>query len=89
MLAIVILERFLLTPEIAARGRTLDFVPEAASAAEYTRLTVLESAHSGLEIVKAVLGFFLAGRLMRSRRSGNAGRQVNMVDKPDYRHIYR
>jgi hypothetical protein len=89
-LLVLIVQRFLLTPQIVAVGRTLDFASRQAVAG--SRLFwVLHSAYSAVEILKWALIAILAGRLVWRwrRRSGDARQQVDLIDEADHRHIDR
>jgi len=91
MLALSVGERTFLTPEIAARGRMLDFVAAGAQTAERIRLSLFENAYLGAEALKWVAGLLLAGNLtLRTRgRSRRVRRQVDMVDEAYRGHVDR
>jgi hypothetical protein len=91
LILVVALERFIMTPAITARGRLLDFsVPEAAWG-ESNRYRVLEISYGAVEGVKWLLTAILAGRLVFSRkgsgRSRDSRRQLDRVDKANYRSV--
>jgi hypothetical protein len=67
MLALLLLERFYLTPEIVRLGRLIDFVPQAASSPERDTFWKFHNAYSGIELTKLGLGFFLSARLIFGR----------------------
>jgi hypothetical protein len=87
--AVVAFQRFALTPDIVATGRTLDFIPPDFAAPGRPRFQVLHTVYSGVEIFKWGLIALLAGRFLfeRKRRSGNTRKKVDVVDKTDHRHI--
>ena len=91
LLGIVALERFLLTPEVLSLGRAAGFASGPASSAEDMRRMVLSSTHLGFEIAKwivqAALGAVMIVR--RGHRSGDAGDQFHVVDKPNHGHVNR
>ena len=89
MIAAVLVQRFLLTPGMTSLGRMIDFVPPDAPSGERTQFWVLHGWYWEMEVVKWALGLALAGRLIarRSRRSGYARQQINMVDKANHRHV--
>ena len=89
MIAGVLVQRFLLTPGMISLGRMIDFVPPNALSGERIQLWVLHSWYWGLELMKLVLGLVLAARLItrRSRRSGHARQQLNLVDKANHRQV--
>lgn len=89
MIAVVLVQRFLLTPEMISLGRVTDFVPPDAHSPERTRLGVLDSGYWVLELVKLVVGLVLAARLIsrRNRRSADARQEFNVVDKANHRHV--
>ena len=91
MLALSVGERVFLTPEIVAWGRTLDFVAAGAQIADRIKLSTLEDIYLGGEALKWVAGLLLAAKLtLRTRsRSGHVRRQVDIVDKANYRHVNR
>jgi hypothetical protein len=91
MLLIVVAQRLFLTPEITSVGRLLDFTPPDTESPERARFWMLHGAYSGVEVVKWIAGFVLAAKLVlrRRRRSGDAGQQFDLVDKPDHRHVNR
>jgi hypothetical protein len=84
-------ERVFLTPEIVARGRTLDFVAAGARIAERIKLSTLGNMYLGMEALKWAAGLLLAGKLtLRTRaRSGYVRRQVDVVDKANHSHVNR
>jgi hypothetical protein len=89
MILLVYLERLVITPEMTAQGRLLDFAPEGTPA--QVRFDVLQTAYYGVEAAKFVLGLVLTGAMVfsskRSGRSRNTRRQLNFVDKADYRRV--
>ena len=92
MLAIVAAQRLVLTPEITSLGRALDFVPANAEALERGRFWLFHNLYSAAELIKWAAALLLVTRLVvghRRRRSGNAGKQLDVIDKADYRHIDR
>jgi hypothetical protein len=91
MLLIVVLQRFLLTPQIVSLGREIDFIPPEVSSPTRSRFWVLHGAYSGVELLKWVLGLTLAARLCfkQSPRSGEARQEFDLIDKADHSHINR
>ncbi len=90
MVLVTLAERLVLSPELNARGRALDFVPANAQAADRVKLLLLQRAHMGCELGKAALGLILAARLILPRRrhsSSDARQELNLIDKANYRHI--
>jgi hypothetical protein len=87
MFALVLAERFYMTPEIVRLGRMIDFVPQSVSSPERDTFWRFHGAYSAVELLKLALGFFLTGRLIfgRDRKAG----QVDLVDKPDHSHVDR
>jgi hypothetical protein len=91
MLLLTAAQRFFITPELIALGRTIDFVPLDAVSPDRQKFWVTHTAYSGIEGVKWLLALALTGRMVLSRkrsgRSRDSRRQVNSVDKPDYRRV--
>jgi hypothetical protein len=67
MLALLLVERFYLTPEIVRLGRLIDFVPPAAPSAERDAFWRLHGAYSGTELGKLALALILSGRAIFGR----------------------
>ena len=89
LLAIVVLQRFLLTPELQATGRLLDFANPAAVAGERAKFRVIHGAYVGLECGKWGMQLLLAAVLIGRGRSRNTRQQIDLVNKTDYRHVDR
>ena len=87
--ALLLLERFYLTPEIVRLGRLIDFVPQAASSEERDLFWKFHGAYSSVELVKLALVFFLSGRLVFGRNRRRIPGQVDVVDEADHRHVNR
>jgi hypothetical protein len=87
--AMVLLERFLLTPEVLSLSRIAGFAHSRAASSEAAQRMVLSATHEGVEIAKWVLEAALAGVLIlrRSGRSGDSRDQFDVVDKPNYGHV--
>lgn len=91
LVAIVTVQRFLLTPELQAVGKLLDFANPAAVAGERAKFRVIHTAYASLECGKWGIQLWLAAVLIgRGRpRSRNARQQIDLVNKTDYRHVDR
>jgi hypothetical protein len=90
MLAIVVGQKFYLTPQIVSLGRLIDFVPIAPQTPERARFWSLHGAYSSTEVLKWLLGLAVSGKLvLEGRRRSGAGDKLDRVDKADHRHINR
>jgi hypothetical protein len=89
MIAGVVIQRALLTPAIVSLGRLIDFVPPDTSSGEGTQFWVMHTWYWGVELGKWSLCLALAARLISHRqgRSGNARKEINLVDKANHRHV--
>ena len=87
MFALLLAERFYLTPEIIRLGRIIDFVPPAVSSPERDTFWRFHGAYSAVELLKLALGFLLSGRLIFGRK--RIGNQVDVIDEADHSHIDR
>ncbi|MGB7760925.1 MAG: hypothetical protein WBL61_13910 [Bryobacteraceae bacterium] len=91
LIGIVLMERFLVTPETLSLTRIASFARTRTASGEAIQRLVLSATHEGFEIAKwiveAALGAVLI--LRRGRRSGDSGDQFHVVDKPDYGHVNR
>lgn len=88
MVLIVVASHWLLTPEITRIGRLMDFVPNARQTPEGQTFWRYHQIYSTLEVLKFLLGIYLAFTLLKRSRtdqriaSGAAGREVNGVHNP-------
>lgn len=88
MLLIVTAAHWLLTPEITHLGRLMDFVPNAKQTAEGKIFWRYHQIYSALEVLKFLLGIYLAFTVLKVSRTdqrvslGKAGREVNGVHNP-------
>jgi hypothetical protein len=91
LVALAALEYFIVTPAISSQGRVLDFIPADQGSAGRSQLWVLETARLGIEAAKWVLTLALAARMVLSRkrsgRSRDARRELDMVNKANYRSV--
>ena len=89
MIAAVLVQRFLLTPQMISLGRIIDFVPPDATTRESTQFWVMHGWYLGVELVKCLLGLTLAVRLVAHRRgySRHARQEINVVDVANHRHV--
>lgn len=89
LIVVVVLQRFLVTPEMTGLGRLLDFLPTDAPSPHRGRFRVLHATYIALEIgkwiVQAAIAAFVISRTRRTSR--NIRSQLNVVDKPDYGHV--
>ena len=69
MLALLLIERLYLTPEIVRLGRLIDFVPQAASSPERDLFWRYHGAYSAVELIKLALSFFASYRVIFTRQS--------------------
>lgn len=88
MLAIVLVMRFFLTPEITQLGRVIDFVAPGVPAADRTRFWTFHGAYSASELAKIGLGIVLVVLLIR-RRNRSHSAEIDAVDKSDHSHVDR
>jgi hypothetical protein len=65
MLAIVVLMLVYLTPAIVSLGRSLDFVPRDPAPAGMQRFWILHATYTSLEMIKLLVGAFVAVKLVR------------------------
>jgi hypothetical protein len=93
LLLVVALQRFLITPELTALGRLLDFAPPNELLPDRNRYWIVETAFTAVEAGKWAILLILTGQMVfsrkRSGRSRDARRKLDRVDKPDYRGVYR
>ena len=64
LVALVLVQRFVLTPELIALGRLIDFVPPEIRSPERSKFWVIHTAYSGVELLKWALIVGLAGKMV-------------------------
>ena len=91
MLGLVLVQRFLITPDLTAMGRNLDYLDLDAAATVRRQFWVIHSAYAGLEVLKLGVGLVLCWKLAFGRRNrpGDVRKQVDPVDKRNYGHVNR
>ena len=93
MLLLTLFQRFWMTPQLTSLGRVTDYSPDAPGTAERVRIHVLQSGYTVLELVKGAFGLALALRLVfshtRSRSDRDIRKELDLIDKANYRHINR
>ena len=93
MIVLVMVQKFLITPEVTALGRMIDFVPPEQHSPERNRFWILHSAYTGVELGKWAVALLLTAQMVfsrkRSGRSRDSRRELNSVDKADYRRVNR
>jgi len=91
LVALVALERFLLMPEVLFLGRMASLASGHPQPGEDAHWIILSSAHEGFDIAKWILQIALGALLVmrHTKRSGDAGDQIHVVDKGDYGHVNR
>jgi hypothetical protein len=83
-------QRFLITPELAAIENNLLLLSPEAEAARRDTFWMLHSGYYGLETLKLGLGLVLVGKYIASGRRSrldDSGDDLDLVDKPNYRHV--
>jgi len=85
LLLLTVAQRFVLSPEITALGRAIDFAPADANHAERNRFWIAHTAYAATEVTKWLLALLLTGRMVfsskRSGRSRDARHKLDRVDK--------
>jgi len=92
LLLLVLAQRFLLSPNIIAMGRELDFLPAQIPSPTRSKLGVLLGFYAGVEAAKWLMQFAMAARLIAARRRDDSEgfrNYVNPINKANYRHINR
>ena len=87
MLALTVMQRFLISPDLGITGRTLDFAPADLAVQEHARFWLVHNAYLAVEALKFGLGLILGIIVMSSRRSADPLNQFNMIDKANHRHV--
>jgi hypothetical protein len=69
MLVITIAMQLYLVPRIVDVGRTLDFIPRDPAPPQLSTFGILHAAYSALDLIKLLVGFWMAWCLLRSSSS--------------------
>jgi hypothetical protein len=80
LLAIAASQRLILTPELIAIGRTIDFVPSDSQSGARTKFMLLHYGYEGVEVFKWVVVLALAGRLIISRRRSASAEEKQQLE---------
>jgi hypothetical protein len=91
LLLLTVAQRFVLSPEILALGRMLDFAAPDASQPERNQFWIAHTAYAAVEVTKWLLALLLTGRMVfsskRSGRSRDSRHKLDRVDKGDHRTV--
>jgi hypothetical protein len=87
MLVITGVQRFGLSPELGAVGKTLNYLPADVAVAERAKFWLLHSAYVGCEALKFAVGGLLLVMILSKTRSVDPVNKFNMVDKANHRHV--
>ena len=87
MLALTMIQRLLISPELGMTGSALQFIPREAAGPEHAKFWLLHNAYLLLEALKFGLGLVLGIIVMSRSRSVDPLNQFNMIDKANHRHV--
>jgi hypothetical protein len=87
MLALTLIQRLLISPELGMTGSALQFIPPEAAGPEHAKFWLLHNAYLALEALKFGLGLVLGLIVMSRTRSVDPLNQFNMIDKANHRHV--
>jgi hypothetical protein len=87
MLALTMIQRLLISPELGLTGSALQFIPAEAARPEHAKFWLLHNAYLALEALKFGLGLVLGIIVMSRTRSVDPLNQFNMIDKANHRHV--
>jgi len=89
LLLLVIVEHWLITPQLLSFGRAIDFVPPEAPSAERIKFWRFQNAYTVLEAAKLVLLGAISARLLmiRSRRRSRPRNHLDVVHDSNHAAI--
>jgi len=87
MVVITVFQHFMISPEIAFRGRSTDFPPGDSVFGEQARLWALLQVYTVAEGIKLSLGTVLASYLFVFRAHRSRREKVPMVDHANHSHV--
>lgn len=90
MVILTAFQHFKITPDLLWLGRSIDFLPAAAQSQARNQFSRLHGIYGGIELVKLLMGFVIAGFLFVMRRRRSRRRvEVDAVDYAHHRHVDR
>jgi len=91
LLVLVVVQRWLLSPELATSTKALELLNPNEISAEKARFEIYHRVYSGIELAKIGLAVGLAARLLlyRSRRRRDFRQKVDSVHHADHRSVNR
>ena len=87
MLALTLLQRILISPELGLSGRAVDYMPADLAAQERAKFWLIHNTYLGVEALKFGFGLILGIIVMSRKRSPDPLNQFDMVDKANHRHV--
>lgn len=88
--AIVLFQRLYTLPQLLFLGSVMDFVPANVVMPERNQLIAVQNAFTAVDLFKDLVMLGMAAYFIaRTPRSNHFGKQVDFVDKADYRHVDR
>jgi hypothetical protein len=87
MIALTIVQRLLISPELGVSGRILEYAPTDLAQQEHARFWLLHNAYLGIEALKFGFGLILGAIVLSGRRSHDPMNEFDMVDKRNHRHV--
>ncbi|MBI2689429.1 MAG: hypothetical protein HYX27_24240 [Acidobacteria bacterium] len=78
---------FLLTPQVVALGRILDFRAEGMMVQERTRFANLHMAYGLLTIFRLACGVWITGIFLNRRSRRRNGQKIEVIDDADNGHV--
>jgi hypothetical protein len=87
MLALTMIQRLWISPELATSGRIMGYIPGDLAAQERARFWLLHNAYLGVEALKFGLGMILGAIVLSRKRSVDPLNQFDMIDKANHRHV--
>jgi hypothetical protein len=87
MLALTLIQRMWISPELGLTARTMDYVASDLAAQERARFWLLHNAYLVVETLKLGLGTLLGVIVMSRSRSVDPLNEFNMIDKANHRHV--
>jgi hypothetical protein len=91
MLTLVLFQFWIITPEMAYRGRETDFPPGSTTSSILVRASLLYEMLVVTEVLKLIVGGILASYLFafRTSRRRSGRHEVEAIDHADHGHINR
>jgi hypothetical protein len=87
MFLLTAVQRFGISNELGALGKSLDYIPFDIAKAERAKFWLMHGAYVGVEVLKYGAAAVLLALALKRGRSVDAVNKFDMIDKSNHRHV--